>query len=135
MSRFDTPTIYNPYGWRLAELADPTTEPVRRRRLVDELVVWEAEELAHGYRHVTIVHGDPNDVGAARDLAEFYDAVGVLAARAGWTRVRGGVDFVTVTVGGGDADERIAEFAAAAHAANPGGWQITATVFGSLVAV
>jgi hypothetical protein len=129
MPRLDDPTIYNPYCWRLAELTDRTPDDDRRRRLLDELVVWEATELAHGYRHVTIVHGDPNDLAPSRRLSAFYNTLRLLTGRLDWVRVRGSADYVTVTVRGPHADERIAELAAAAAQADPGGWEITPTAF------
>lgn len=129
MPRLDDPAIYDPYGWRLAELDDPTTNGDRRRRLLDDLVVWEATEVAHGYRHVTIVHGDPDDLASSRHLSAFYDTLRALTCRMEWVRVRGRADYVTVTVGGPDADERIAELASTAAQADPGGWEITRTAF------
>ena len=127
MARIDDPTIYNPYGWRLADLAAPTTSPQRRRALLDDLLVCEAEELAHGLRHLTIVHGDPDDLTASRHLAALYDTLRVLASGAEWVRVRGTVDRVTITLGGADAQDRIGELIAAAQAANPGHWTIAPT--------
>jgi hypothetical protein len=129
MARIDDATIYNPYGWRLADLDDPTTSPERRRELLDDLVVWEAEELAHGFRHVTIVHGDPDDLDASRHLSEFYDTIRVLAEDTGWVRVRGSLEYVTLTVGGVDADDRLEAFAAAARSADRGEWEITAAAY------
>lgn len=129
MARIDDPTIYNPFGWRLADLADPATSPQRRDTLLEELLVWEAEEAAHGYRHLTVVHGDPLEVGASRHLSGFYDTLRDLADRGGWARVRGTFTYVTVTVRGDDADERIDEFAAAAGSANPGTWTVTPAAF------
>ncbi|MGE0138368.1 MAG: hypothetical protein AB7L17_22625, partial [Ilumatobacteraceae bacterium] len=87
----------------------------------------EAIELAHGRRHLTIVHGDPHEVAASRQLSEFYEELRRLAAGCEWVRVRGNAEYVTVTVGGGGADERIALFEAAAAFANPGDWTIVAS--------
>jgi hypothetical protein len=56
-------TTYNPFGWRLAEIADPRTEECRRRDLIESLIVVEAEELALGRRHLTVVHGRPGTLG------------------------------------------------------------------------
>jgi hypothetical protein len=50
-----------------------------------------------------------------------------LAAGCEWVRVRGNAEYVTVTVGGTVADERIALFEAAAACADPGDWTIVAT--------
>ena len=92
-----------------------------------DLLIREAVELAHGRRHVTIVHGDPGDVAASRELSEFYDELRRLAAGCEWVRVRGNAEYVTVTVGGAFAEEQIALFEAAAGFANPGEWTIVAT--------
>lgn len=127
MARIDDADLYNPYGWRHADLADPATSPHRRRALLDELLVCEAEELAHGRRHLTIVHGDPDTPAAARHLTTFYDTLRVLASDAEWVRVRGTADYVTITIGGHNAEARINELLATAHTANPGHWTISRT--------
>jgi hypothetical protein len=129
MARIDDPTIYNPYGWRLADLADPATSPHGRRQLIDDLIAWEAEELAHGYRHLTVVHGDPRDLDASRHLSVFFDRLGALAAGAGWVRARGTADYVTITVHGPQADEQIRGFAAVACEFGRDDWTITPSAF------
>ena len=87
----------------------------------------EAIELAYGRRHLTIVHGDPGQVAASRQLSEFYEELRRLAAVCDWIRVRGNDEYVTVTVGGAFAEEQIALFEAAAAFANPGDWTIVAS--------
>ena len=129
MARIDDATIYNPYGWRLADLDDPTTSPERRRELIADLLVWEVEELAHGFRHLTIVHGDPDELDASRHLSEFYDSLRSLAENAEWVRVRGSAEYVTITMCGADADGQIAVFAAAARAEARPDWEITAAAY------
>ncbi len=99
----------------------------RGKALLCEMLLLEAEELAHGRRHVTIVHGDPVDVVASRRISEFYEELRRLAAGCEWVRVRGNVEYVTVTVGGAGADEQIALFEAAAAFANRGDWTIVAS--------
>lgn len=133
MVRIDNADLYNPFGWRLADLADADLASERRGRLLEELLLWEAVELAHGYRHLTIVHGDPDNVDDSRHLSAFYDTLGALAAACGWVRVRGDVEFVTITVAGPDADERIGEFSAAAEAADLGGWTIVECAYPPLI--
>ena len=87
----------------------------------------EAIELAHGRRHLTIVHGDPEDIAASRHLSKFYEELRRLAACCEWVRVRGNAEYVTVTVGGAVADEQTALFEAAAAFADPGDWTIVAS--------
>lgn len=129
MSRIDDPTIYDPFWCRLADLADSTITAERRRALIEDLMVCEAEEVAHGHRHLTVVHGCPDNLRDSRYLDTFYDGLRVLAAEAGWVRVRGTADYVTVTVRGDDADSRIDAFAAAAQVTNPGDWEIVSSAY------
>lgn len=117
-------TTHNPFGWRLAEIADPSTDPLRRTDLIESLIIVEAEELALGRRHLTIVHGQPATLVKSETLDEFYDAVFEIAGTAEWSRVRGTEDHVTVTVAGPHADELLLDIAELAHRANPGGWQV-----------
>ena len=100
---------------------------LRRHGAAGAVLLSEAIELAHGRRHLTIVHGDPQDIAASRHLSEFYEQLRRLAAGCEWVRVRGNAEYVTVTVGGAGADERIALFEAAAAFADPGNWTIVAT--------
>ncbi len=117
MTRLDNDAGANPF-WtvhRPLELADP-------RHLV-----CEATELAHGRRHLTILHRDPKDLATSRHLSEFYEELRRLSAGCEWVRVRGNAEYVTVTVGGAFAEEQIALFEAAAAFANPGDWTIVAS--------
>lgn len=100
-----TRQTYDPFGWRLQELADPDISPVRRAELLDELLVAEAEELAAGRRHLTIVHGEPADLAEAEELNDFYDTVEELVDEVEWSRLSGGPDYLTVTVAGAGRDE------------------------------
>lgn len=129
MPRIDDPTLYNPYGWRLADLDDPTTNAERRRQLHDDLLVWEAQELAHGYRHLTVVHGAANTLNESRDLDGFYDTIRDLTAVSDGARVRGTGDHVTITLRGVDAEEHITRLAEAAHAAGRRRWHITLSAY------
>ncbi len=110
-------------SWRLPSTGSVSVHADDRLRLL----LREALELAHGRRHLTIVHGDPVDVVASRRLSEFYEELRRLAAGCEWVRVRGNAEYVTVTVGGAVADEQIALFEAAAAFANPGDWTIVAS--------
>ncbi|HET7689795.1 MAG TPA: hypothetical protein VFK41_05435 [Nocardioidaceae bacterium] len=119
-----TSTTYNPFGWRLAEIADPCTDDLRRRDLIESLLIAEAEELMLGRRHLTIVHGAPASIIDSETLDAFYDAVFAHVTSADWSRVRGTEDFVTVTLGGLEADELLLDLVELAHRANPGTWQL-----------
>lgn len=128
MSRIDDPTLYNPFGWRLADLDDPLLGDERRRVLCEELLVWEAVEVAHGFRHLTVVHGPAVTVSESRDLDAFYDTIRSELDGC-WARVRGTDGFVTVTVRGPAADATIDHLSIVAHAASRGRWEITATAY------
>ena len=95
--------------------------------LNQRLLLTEASELAYGRRHLTVVHGDPGQVAASRQLSEYYEELRRLAAGCEWVRVRGSAEYVTVTVGGALAEEQVALFEAAAAFANPGDWTIVAS--------
>ena len=122
--RIDDPNVPNPFSvvpdesFRYFEM-DPSMS-VR-------LLLAEAQEFANGWRHLTVVHGDPREVVASRQLSEFYEELRRLAAGCEWVRVRGNAEYVTVTVRGAVADERIALFEAAAAFADPGHWTIVAS--------
>lgn len=124
--------IYNPFGWRLAEIADPRTDECRRRDLIESLVIVEAEELALGRRHLTIVHGRPDTLADSQVLDKFYDSVFEIAGAAEWSRVRGTEDHITVTVAGPLADEVLLDVAEIAHRANPVGWRVIDRPFPSV---
>lgn len=128
MVRIDDPTIPNPFAWRVSEMTASGTDPLRRLQLAHDMLLSEAEEIANGHHHLTIVHGDPTDVAASRQLSGFYDTVRRLARDiGGWVRVRGDVNYLTITLRGPGAEQQIETFAAAARSADPGGWRIVAS--------
>lgn len=93
--------VYDPFGWRLAEAADPATSWERHVVLAAELLVLEAEELAHGRRHLTIRHGEPADLAESADIDAFYDAVLSRTVDVVGCRLAGGMTYLTVTVPAG----------------------------------
>lgn len=113
MERLDDGLAFNPFGRQCSGLP-----------LADDRLMAEATELAHGYRHLTVTHGDPSTVAESRVLDAFYDTIRHLARELSWARVRGDDRSVTITVRGADATRRLALFAAAADLANPGAWAI-----------
>lgn len=120
-----TRSTYDPFGWRLKELADPDLNPLRRTELLDGLLVAEAEELAAGRRHLTIVHGGPTDIAEAEDLNDFYDAVEEIVDGADWSRLSGGADYLTVTVAGSAGDEWLARVTDLTHRLAGAQWLIS----------
>lgn len=106
---------YDPFGWRLAELADPDINPLRRAELLDDLVAAEAEELAMGRQHLTIVHGEPTDIAMAEALSGFYAEIESIARTAGWSRLAGGTDYLTVTIAGAGRDEMLSSVVEVGH--------------------
>ncbi len=124
--RIDDQSEADPFGASRGVFLDRCGGRASTEMPCDSLL-HEAIELAHGRRHLTIVHGDPVDVVASRELSELYEELRRLAAICGWVRVRGNAEYVTVTVGGAFAEERIALFEAAAAFSNPGHWTIVAS--------
>ena len=122
--RIDDQSEVDPFGVHRAVFIQSRRE---RSDIGSHLLLREAIELAHGRRHLTIVHGDPHDIAPSRYLSDFYEEMRRIAAGCEWVRVRGNAEYVTVTVGGLAADEQIAMFEAAAALANPGDWTIVAT--------
>ena len=123
--RIDDQSEADPFGTQHGACRGPRLQGATAINL--DLLLREAIELAHGRRHLTIVHGDPHEVAASRQLSEFYEELRRLAASCEWVRVRGNAEYVTVTVGGVAADEQIALFEAAAAFADPGDWTIVAS--------
>lgn len=122
--RIDDQSEVDPFGVRRAVFLQSRGE---RTDISSHLLMREAIELVHGRRHLTVVHGDPNEVAASRQLSEFYEELRRLATGCEWVRVRGNAEYVTVTVGGALAEEEIALFEAAAAFASPGDWTIVAS--------
>lgn len=119
-----TRSTYDPFGWRIEELANPDLNPLRCAELLDDLLIAEAEELAMGRRHITIVHGEPTDLAEVEALNDFYDVIGEISEEAEWARVAGGLEYLTVTVAGDDRDEVLARTIDCASQRGACSWQI-----------
>lgn len=120
--------VWNPYSWRLRELAaleDDADASARRRALSEELVMAEATELTRGIHHVSIVHGDPVDLHQADQVDTFLAQVAQVAAEAEWSRRRGDHEHIIIAIGGADAEARINHITGLANLANPGHWVVT----------
>ena len=124
---------YDPYTWRLDELRtlhQPTGSQrdamhTRGQELDAELVVAEAEELAHGRRHLTIEHGPVDDVLDCDRLDALTDAIDTLTAVVPVRRIARTAEHLTVTVAGPDAPLVVAAIAEQAAFLNPGHWHLT----------
>lgn len=120
---------FDPFSWWIQELGELTPTPAcaaERHRLTAALVAEEAFELAHGLRHLSVLHGD----GDANHRARLDTLFAALAGRlAGVSLVRwgGSPRHLTVTVGGDRADDWIGEVAAIVEAHNPGWWVVVAS--------
>jgi hypothetical protein len=107
--------LRDPFAYLLQELHDrdagrrPPWAPGQRQQLLDDLLLAEALELAHGKRHLSFVLDNPDDPVALdlmdqilADLVEAFDA-------ADEVRITSTDRRVTVTVGGPHADDWIAQ--------------------------
>lgn len=118
---------WDPFSWRAAELAtlSPSQEhEARRAELRVELALAEAEEVARGGRHLSVVHDEPSTIEEAQHVAEFYDVVREMASRVEWSRLRGADRHIIVAVAGDAADECVSRLANVAASMNPGHWRI-----------
>lgn len=124
MARITDHIIPNPFGGLVAQLHDQATTADRREAVLGELAAAEAQELAWGYRHLVIDHGDPTDLPSSRHLCSFYGTVAALATEFDWARVCGAAEQLTITVRGPAVDRELAAFVEAAGRANPGHWTV-----------
>lgn len=122
-----TRSTYDPFGWRLQALAEPDLNPLRRAELLDELLLAEAEEVAAGRRHLTIVHGAPADIAEAEELNDFYDTVAEIVEATDWSRLAGGPSYLTVTVAGAARDEWLVGITDLGRHRAEGRWHIIET--------
>lgn len=120
-----TRNTYDPFGWRLEELADPDLNPLRRTELLEGLLIAEAEELAMGRAHLTIVHGEPTDIAEAEDLNDFYDTVAQIVEDAGWSRLSGGCTYLTVAIAGECRTDWLARVSDITRQRSAGRWTVT----------
>jgi hypothetical protein len=102
-------------------------QPGTRDRYLGELLADEAQELAWGRRHLTVVHGEVLDEVEAEALDDIVCALlDLIDGR--WHRFGGMPDHhFTLTVAGTDADELIDAAVEVAVRARPVHWLITTT--------
>lgn len=123
---------YDPFSFLLSEIRAfdagerENWDPSQRQHYFDVLLADEAEEIAWGRRHVTVVHGEPRDEVEAEVLDDLFAAWEELAGTATWSRIGGVPDHhLTITLAGTDAEGVLAIATELASRANPGRWLIT----------
>lgn len=124
--------IYDPFSFLLSEIRAFDAgerahwEPYQRQHYLDVLLADEAEEIAWGRRHLTVVHGSQADDIEAELLDELFAAWEDIAACATWGRI-GGVarSHLTLTLAGDLVEHLMASALDAARDVNPGAWRIT----------
>ena len=120
---------HDPFTFRLNEIrahdAGRRRWPVGERdRRLDELLTAEAQEIAWGRRHLSIVYGEITDEAEAQALDDVVCTI-LDALDGRWHRLTGVPNrYVTVTVGDPDAQQVV--HALQAHLAHlvPRHWQI-----------
>jgi hypothetical protein len=95
------------------------------QQLRDDALVTEAQALAHGVRHLSLVHGQPETDDQMSRLQSVADRAWAIAGDARTTSLRGGNDYLTITVDGDGAAAAVDELQAFAETINPGWWRIT----------
>ena len=127
--------IYDPFSYLLNEIRAHDAglrdwSPGQREHYLAELQADEAQELAWGRRHLTVVHGPVTDDSAAAQVDELIANLDQFGCYAHWTRLGGVPNHqLTLTVGGPDADQLIEAAAEVVRQLNPGHWWITATAY------
>ena len=90
------------------------------------LLVEEAQEVAWGRRHLTVVHGEVTDDVEAELLDELFAAWENVSDHSDWARIGGVPDHhLTLSVAGQRREDLLTVAADCALRANPGHWRIT----------
>lgn len=103
--------------------ADPVEALLQQLRA--DALISEAQALAHGIRHLSIAHGQPETDEEMSRLQTFTERAWAITGDAHTPSMRGGNDYLTVTVHGEGAADAVNELQALAEALNPGWWRIT----------
>lgn len=98
-------------------------EPYQRDHYLDVLLIEEAQEIAWGRHHLTVVHGEPVDEVEAELIDELFAAWEDIAEHCEWARIGGVPDQqLTLTISGEASDYLAARAISCASTANPGHW-------------
>lgn len=98
---------HDPFSHLLSEIRAhdaglrPDWDPHQGDHYLETLLIEEAQEIAWGRRHLTVVHGEILDEFDAELVDELFSDWEDIAASAGWSRI-GGVpdDHLTLTLAG-----------------------------------
>lgn len=122
---------YDPFSYLLNEIRAHDAgqredwSPDLRQHYLDELLVEEAQEIAWGRRHVTIVHGPVTDEVDAERLDDLFAAWESIASEAEWARIGGIPDHhMTLTVAGRATPEIVAVATQEAMHRRRDGWRV-----------
>ena len=88
-------------------------------------LIAEAEDLAHGVRHLSVVTGELETADDVTRIEQLTAAAWRGRDGARMRTSRGGSDYVTLFIEGAAADQFVDELAALAEALNPGWWRMT----------
>lgn len=102
----------------------------QRSHYLDLLLIEEAQEIAWGRRHLTVVHGEPLDEVDAELLDELFAAWEDIAAIAEWSRIGGVPDqHLTITFAGPNSEPLLLIAAHFATRMKRPHWHITISAF------
>ncbi len=122
---------YDPFSYLLNEIRAHDAglredwQAYQRDHYLEVLLIEEAQELAWGRRHLTVIHREPVDDVEAELLDELFAAWEILVEHSEWARI-GGVpdDHLTFSVAGQRREDLLSTAAECALQANPGHWRI-----------
>jgi hypothetical protein len=125
--------LRDPYAYLLQELNDrdsgrrPPWAPGQRQQLLDDLLLVEALEVAHGRRHLSFVVDNHEDPVALDLMDQIVEALTEALAAADDVRITSTDRRVTVTVGGPRASEWIGHAEQIIDRQRPPGWRMLET--------
>lgn len=125
---------YDPFSYLLNEIRAYDAglredwEPYQRDHYLEVLLIEEAQEIAWGRRHITVLHGPIVDDVEAELLDELFAMWEEIAEVVDWARI-GGVpdDHMTITVAGPRSEEALALAADTALKVRARHWTIVET--------
>lgn len=122
---------YDPFSYLLHEIRAHDAglredwDTRQRDHYLETLLIEEAQEIAWGRRHLTVVHGEPVDDVEAELLDELFAAWEDIGEDATWSRIGGVPDqHLTIALSGPDVGTHLAQAIECAMQSNPGHWKL-----------